>query len=126
MIFSERLKELRQEHGLRQNELARISGLSPQCISAFESEVNSPTVPSLIALSGALQVSVDYLLGLSDEFGGAPGSASSQVLSPDEEEILMLFRAMSKTQRTRLVAFGEGLLSGSGAWQKSLNRSKKA
>ena len=124
MSFSERLRELRQEHGLRQNELAVISGLSPQSISAFENGVNSPTVPSLIALSGALHVSADYLLGLSEE-NSAPEGESSLALSSDEEQLVMLFRAMSNAQRTRLVAFGEGLLSGSEIWQKPLNRTKK-
>ena len=125
-IFEIRLKDQRLAKGLSQKQLAQLLDTTNSSVCDWERGRAEPDVKILQKLSGIFNVSVDYLLGLSDEFGGVTGGVSSQAISPDEEEILALFRAMSKTQRTRLVAFGEGLLSGSDTWHKSLNRPKKA
>ena len=64
MIFSERLKELRQEHGLSQMGLAQKTGLSQSAIAKWELNKTEPTASALITLSKFFNESVDYLLGL--------------------------------------------------------------
>ncbi len=107
---------------MSQKQLAELLGTTNSSICDWERGRSEPDKNFLLKLAACFQVSVDYLLGLSEE--GA-GGVRSTVLAPDEEEIVMLFRAMSKTQRSRLIAFGEGLLSGSDIWQKPLNRKNK-
>lgn len=51
MDFKDILKDLREEAGLTQKQLANKCGLSPQCISALEKGINSPTFQTLSALS---------------------------------------------------------------------------
>lgn len=100
MEFSKKLKEIRLEQGLNQRELAHLSELSPQSISSFESGINSPIVPSLLALANALNVSVDYLLGRTDDLGTIV--TKEQNLSRDEREVLELYSSLSPTRKEDL------------------------
>lgn len=104
MNFNEILKDTRKERGISQKKLSEISGLSPQCISAFETGINSPTSISLIALANALNVSVDYLLGRTDELGAVLTSPAPQ-LPADEHEVLSLFRSLSPSRKTDLLIY---------------------
>ena len=63
MKFGKTLKELREEKGLSQMELARATGIS-------QSAKTEPTSSSLITLSHFFGESVDFLLGNDDFSGG--------------------------------------------------------
>lgn len=62
-----RLKETRLKNHLTQEELAEKLGTDKVQISRWESGRVIPRSEALIELSSILGVSVDYLLGLSDE-----------------------------------------------------------
>lgn len=62
-----RLKEARQRKGLLQNELAELIHVSRQAYSLYERGRRRPNWETMIAMAKALDVSTDYLLGLSDE-----------------------------------------------------------
>lgn len=64
--FSERLRQLRKERKLTQNEMAEICGLKSRGYQEYEYEKGYPTVPGLIFLADFFNVSTDYLLGRSD------------------------------------------------------------
>lgn len=59
--FARRLKSLRQQKGMTQEDLANASGLSVNFIRAVEQAVNAPSFESLEALAGALGVTVGDL-----------------------------------------------------------------
>ena len=63
----ERLKDLRVERGLKLEELAEQTGISKSALGSYENddykEINHG---SLLKLADFYQVSVDYLLGLTD------------------------------------------------------------
>lgn len=63
--FARRLKTLRQQKGMTQEELATASGLSVNFIRAVEQAINAPSFESLEAIAGALGVEVKELF----EFG---------------------------------------------------------
>ena len=65
-VFCERLKSIRLEKGLTQPKLAKMIGVSNGMISFWENGVHEPTVSYIIKLSKVLEVSSDYLLGLTD------------------------------------------------------------
>ena len=73
--FGRRLVELRKARGLTQVELAEEIGSSQRAISYYENEAAFPPSDVLAALSGALKVSADELLGI--EPVKATGLASS-------------------------------------------------
>ena len=64
--FAERLKQLRKEFKLGQNELANKLELSNASISYWENAKQEPTASALFKLAKFFSVSVDYLLGLED------------------------------------------------------------
>lgn len=61
--FGERLREIRREYGLTQDEFAAILGTSKQILSRYELEQRSPKIEQVKKYAEKLQVSVDYLLG---------------------------------------------------------------
>ena len=65
--FGERLRDLRHEKHMTQKQLADKPDLSKGTISAYEQGKKYPSIEVLIKLCNILQVSADYLLGLSDD-----------------------------------------------------------
>lgn len=65
-VFSERLLKLRKEKHLSQEELARKIGVTDGAISFWEKGENEPKLSYIFSLSKVLNVSSDYLLGLTD------------------------------------------------------------
>lgn len=66
MEFNEKLRKLRKEKGLSQEELADIIGVSRQALSKWESGSSYPEMEKLIALSGLFGVTIDSLVKDSD------------------------------------------------------------
>ncbi len=67
MFFSERLKSLRLSNKLTQKQLSAKVGLSELAIQNYESERRKPAYDVLIALADYFDVSIDYLVGRSDD-----------------------------------------------------------
>lgn len=57
-----RLRDLRRAHGLTQEALAGILGVSRQAVSKWEQGTSSPDIDNLIALAKVYHVSLDELL----------------------------------------------------------------
>lgn len=65
-IFLTRLKEARIEKGLTQKQLAEVIKTTDDSIYSWEKGRSQPSIELLFKLCKALDVSADYLLGLSD------------------------------------------------------------
>ena len=65
--FGSHLKALRQSKGLTQKQLAAETGTSERGIQNYEMGVRKPTYEILLALADYLDVSLDYLVGRSDD-----------------------------------------------------------
>jgi transcriptional regulator with XRE-family HTH domain len=70
VLDHERLRKARDDSGLSQSELADRVKVQPPVISHFETGKRSPSVITLRRLADALGVSVDYLLGRTDDSQG--------------------------------------------------------
>ncbi len=64
--FNERLKELRTERNITQQELGKLVNMSKMAISHWEKGHSEPSISQLIILSNYFEVSVDYLIGKTD------------------------------------------------------------
>jgi len=64
--FAQRLKTLRRQKGMTQEDLAQASGLSVNFIRAVEQGINAPSFESLEAIAGALGVEVRELFDFED------------------------------------------------------------
>jgi len=64
--FGERLNYLRKENKLKAEELADIVGVKRRIIFLYEKNESKPSYDVLIALANYFNVSLDYLVGFSD------------------------------------------------------------
>ena len=63
MKFSDRLKGLREKNDMTQEQLAKVSGVSPRTIQRYECGTSRPRLDAAEKLAKALNISVDQLLG---------------------------------------------------------------
>ena len=106
MNFSIRLKQLRQKNKMTQSDLAKVLGLKPTAISNYESERNEPSFDKLIALSKCFDVTIDYLLGVSDTYLPVGG----EVLDRNIVEFYDLYQQLTLESEAELKRFAEYLL----------------
>ena len=59
MKFSDRLKELREKNDMTQEQLAKVSGVSPRTIQRYECGTSRPRLDAAEKLAKALNISVD-------------------------------------------------------------------
>ena len=64
-----RLLDLRKDAGLTQDALAAILNINKHSISAYEREKSEPPDAIKVAIASYFGVSVDYLLGVTDDPG---------------------------------------------------------
>lgn len=64
--FAERLKAARKKKGLKQREVAEYLQMTPRAYQHYEGGGRRPDYEALVALAVYLDVTTDYLLGLSD------------------------------------------------------------
>ena len=65
--FGDRLREIRKERNMSQDEFAQLLGTSKQVLSRYESGQRAPKITLVQAFAQKLNVSTDYLLGDSAE-----------------------------------------------------------
>ena len=65
--FGERLSQLRKLRGLKAEELASAVGVQRRIIFHYEKNEAKPSYYTLIALADFFDVSLDYLVGRSDD-----------------------------------------------------------
>ena len=64
--LSSRLRQLRTDKHLRQEQVARLIGVTKGAVSAYENDIRQPSYDVLIRLANLYRVSTDYLLGRQD------------------------------------------------------------
>lgn len=67
MDFSERLRMIRQEKKLNQTSIGKEIGISLKQIQRYEAGDSEPTLSVLLRLADFFDVSLDYLVGRSDD-----------------------------------------------------------
>ena len=68
MKFKERFNEVLNTSGKSQVEIAKAIGVSKQCVSDYKSGKSVPSIETLFELCTFLDVSADYLLGISSDY----------------------------------------------------------
>ena len=68
LLLGQRIRELRERHGMSQAALARTLGASINAINMLEvGSTRAPHIDRLIALADLFHVSLDYLVGRTDD-----------------------------------------------------------
>ena len=66
MLYSERIKKLRQEKGMSQQDLGDMIGVTKVSICGYENGTRTPSLETFDILADVLETSTDYLLGRID------------------------------------------------------------
>jgi len=111
-----RLKELREERHLTQNDIAKEIKTSQTNIGRWEKELNEPAASFLIRLADFFQCSIDYLLGREDDLGNITIHTEKPAPLPqDEQELLSIYQALSPTHRSQILEYARYFAEKSGA-----------
>lgn len=79
-VFTTRLKQSITERGLSQRMLATLIGTTEQSVSRWANGNRTPNADVLYRMCKALDVSADYLLGLSNEKVNNMDSVKAEIL----------------------------------------------
>ena len=101
-----RLKELREQKRLNQEGMALKINVSQSTISAYEVGERTPDLETLITIARFFDVSIDYLVGLSD----IKQPIKRSDLMTDELEYLYVYKQLSDVDREKVKAYIDGLL----------------
>ena len=67
MLYTKRIRDLREDHDKTQQEVAKYLETSQTMYARYERGANELPIRHLIALCKLYEVSADYILGLSDK-----------------------------------------------------------
>lgn len=101
MSFGENLKLLRQQHGLKQDDVADILNVTSATISRLESNIISPTADVLVKLSAHYNISTDFLL--KNEIT----AANSTLVKADQELMLSLVSTLDPDFRELIMSISK-------------------
>lgn len=105
-----RIRQLRDEKKITQVRLSIELEVSQEAISAYEQGRHNPSVKSLIKMREIFHVSIDYILGLSEE--RCPTLQKSD-LQPEEVNMLHIYRHLDAPGKARFFAYIQGYLDAS-------------
>lgn len=96
MQFSDRLKELREDHGFTQDYVAGKLNVTRQSISSYEKGTSEPVLVNLVRLADLYNCSLDYLLCRTKE------KSNLNVFSQDNKDfIINLIKLVNKYEVKR-------------------------
>lgn len=96
--FGERLRLLRERKGESQIELGRILDVTSATISAYETGIREAPPATLRRLADYFDVSVDYLLGRTDD-PTPPGAKPKPAGQPTDQEFRAFLRGRKLSDR---------------------------
>jgi len=100
VIVGERIRRLRLEAGLSQEELGRASKMSTSYISRLETGEVNPTVDALTRIVRVFNLSIDGLLELNTD---APTILASDELDPEIRVWLFKLKSKKVSERTKRI-----------------------
>lgn len=103
-MLSLKIKELREEAGLSQADLAKLFGLTQSTVGGWESDARTPKLDMLCKLADYFNVTTDYLLDR------AARTEPQLELTEDERELLEAFRQLDHKGRRQLFGRAYDLL----------------
>lgn len=96
------IRSLRKEKHISQTRLSMELEVSQETISAYENDKHYPSAKSLIKLRDLFDVSIDYILGLTDQ---RYPSIQRSDLAEDEQILLRTYRKMDPAGKQRLQGY---------------------
>lgn len=115
-----RLRELRNEKGKTQVEMAYILQISRQVYANYENKINEPSLEMLGKIADFFECSIDYLLGRSDDFGNVTVQQKSpSATTAEEQSLLNDFRSLPRAERSQAAEYVHFLADRRGSHNKN-------
>ena len=103
-MVGERLRKLRKDKGMTQQELAGILGVRKAAVSIYETDKYDPSDPIKVAIAKHFDVSLDYLMGVIDDevkcYSEARFVAMPENVTAEERELVRKFVAFVEFARS--------------------------
>ena len=99
-----RIRELREERTLSQEDVAKAIGTHQRNIGRWEKNENEPTSGFLLKLADFFECSTDYLLGRSDDFGVIQTAKPQDELTKEERQLVSDYRELAPALQKMLRA----------------------
>ncbi len=113
-MISDRLRQIRKEHKLTQQNIADVLGVDRTTYTVYELGTTAPSAATLVKLSQIYNVTVGYLIGVEendtvqkaetnfDENGQALKGDPLALLKKDEKELILYFRILSSEEKKKI------------------------
>ncbi len=99
-MFPERLRRAMTAKGIKQVDLARLSGVNESTLSNYLSGKRHATDKNMYALARALNVDIRWLMGYRDDVGEAPNRETVEKM-----ELQELISLLSDDQISKVIEF---------------------
>lgn len=93
--FKTKIKRLRESRGMTQDDLAKALGVTRPAVSQWESGWSHPRMGTIEKIAGYFGVTPAELISGSD--------SKEVVMTPDEENLLNMYRGASETDKATLL-----------------------
>lgn len=110
VLFAERLRLLRRQHGWTQLQIADLLGIKRSTYAYYETRTSEPDMETLLKLADLFHTSIDFLIGNHDQtaptgarYFSAKDPETPLFLTEEEERLLSLFRALDENGRHHLL-----------------------
>lgn len=114
-MLGDRLRAIRKEHGLTQQNIADVLGVDRTTYTVYEGGSITPSPATLVKLSQIYNVTVGYLIGVEEnhpELRKNPDEKQEKkllssdpisLLKKEEKELLLYFRVLSDAEKHKII-----------------------
>lgn len=106
MEIGSRIKILRENRGLTQIELAKVLNIGNSTLSQYESGARVPSDDIKITIANYFDVSLDYLLGRTEQ-KEKPTPEAGSGLSDKDTRLIDWFHSLPQEKRKAILMLGE-------------------
>lgn len=114
-MLGDRLRAIRKEHGLTQQNIADVLGVDRTTYTVYEGGSITPSPATLVKLSQIYNVTVGYLIGVEEnhpELRKIPDEKQEKkllssdpisLLKKEEKELMLYFRVLSDAEKHKII-----------------------
>ena len=106
-MIGKKIFDLRKENGKTQKEIALYLKISQQANANYESNKREPDIDTLIKIADYFNVSVDYLLGKSEN----KKQPADENISELDKELIKIMSKLTPAEAVRVRDFVSGLIA---------------
>ncbi|WP_096888259.1 helix-turn-helix domain-containing protein [Brevibacillus laterosporus] len=114
----ERLRAAREHKNLKQTQVKVYTGINNKTLSGYEKGVSEPDTETLKTLANLYEVSVDWLVGNTDD---PTPKAKVQKINPREEEIEKILASLPEDKKDYFIEQMAVVAAGIRAMEKTKN-----